>query len=145
MTDILCVVYTLPQNAVWWPCLLNARRYGGHAHRMRAGMVAMLTEYAPVWWTCSQNACRYGGHVHRMYALCVSGPVNTPGFVWTFICAINTFSVIRPFTVASCQQATTVVISSFRNRTESFPQCCRLGLVGEVGLLNPAHGPWRDY
>ena len=35
-----------------------------------------------------------------MYALCVSGAVNTQGFVWKFfLCAIYKFSFIHSFTV----------------------------------------------
>ena len=30
-----------------------------------------------------------------MYALCVSGAVNTQGFVWKFLCAIQKFSFIH--------------------------------------------------
>ena len=30
-----------------------------------------------------------------MYALCVYGAVNTQGFVWKFLCAINKFSFIH--------------------------------------------------
>ena len=32
-----------------------------------------------------------------MYALCVSGAVNTQGFVWKFLCAICTFSFIHSY------------------------------------------------
>ena len=32
-----------------------------------------------------------------MYALCVSGAVNTQGFVWKFLCAIYEFSFIHSF------------------------------------------------
>ena len=36
-----------------------------------------------------------------MYALCVSGAVNTQGFVWTFFMLYYTFSFIHSFQVSS--------------------------------------------
>ena len=121
MTDILCVVYTLPQNAVWWPCLLNARRYGGHAHRMRAGMVAMLTECAPVWWTCSQNACRYGGHAHWIRAGMVDMLTECVPVWWT--CSQNVCTVC----IWPCEHARFCVDVYMRHKyifSHSSIHCC---------------------
>ena len=44
-----------------------------------------------------------------MYALCVSGTVNTRGFVWKFLCAVDGFSFIHFTFAVHCVVPRTVI------------------------------------